>query len=73
MRSGLGLDRGQRSPSPAVALLTLRASLRILLWSQGGLASGPVHVFLWKSPLALVLITFKTPSWLGDFIRELEL
>lgn len=47
---------------PATALfLTLRATFHILLWSLGGPASGPLHFFLWKSLLALVLMMLKTP------------
>lgn len=45
---------------PAVApAVTPRTSFVISLWSQGGLASGAAYFFLWKPPLALVLIMFK--------------
>ena len=66
--SGLSLSGG---PGLSTSLLYPCPSLRKqplpLALAQGGLASGPVPLFPWKSPLVLAVIMFKTPILAGGF------
>lgn len=57
------LGPGSHLHLPSRPSITLRAAFESCSKMQGGPAPGSWHFFLlWKSPLALVLILFKTPN-----------